>query len=164
VIEADAIQAIREPGAIALVVRPYFGDYDRLVKDERNVEIADNVLLLRPESRPPLVRTTPMSPPPTSALLSAALIAFGALFAAGSGWSFALFRQPWELRLALAPAMGMAVLVLVGSALGLAGVHTGHRPGLLIWIGVTAAGWVAALWVPSEDEPEEADAEEEPAR
>jgi hypothetical protein len=55
-------------------------------------------------------------------------------------------------------------LVLVGSALGLAGLQTGHRPGLMIWIGVTAAGWVAALWMPSGDEPEEADAEEEPAR
>jgi hypothetical protein len=169
VIEADAIQAIREPGAIALVVRPYFGDYDRLAKDRQNVEIADGALLLRPESRPPIVRTTPLSPPPSSALVAATLIAFGALLAAGSGWSFTLFRQPWELRLALAPAMGMAVLVLVGSALGLAGVRTGHRPGLLIWIGVTAAGWVAALWMPSgnepeEDEPEEADAEEEPAR
>jgi hypothetical protein len=41
----------------------------------------------------------------------------------------------------------MAVLVLVGSALGLSGVPTGHRPGLLIWIGVTAAGWMTALWV-----------------
>lgn len=161
VIEADAIQAIREPGAVALVVRPYFGDYDRLAKDPRNVEIADGALVLRPESRPPIIRTTPLSPPPPSALVYAALIAFGVLFAAGSGWSFALFRQPWELRLALAPAMGMAVLVLVGSALGLAGVPTGHRPGLLIWFGVTAAGWVAALWDPGGDG---SNAEEEPAR
>ena len=165
VIEADAVQAMREPGAVALVIRPYYSDYDRLAKDPRNAEIADGVLLLRPASRPPIVRTTPLSPPPTSALVAATLIAFGALLAAGSGWSFALLRQSWELRLALAPAMGMAVLVLVGSALGLSGVQTGHRPGLLIWIGVTAAGWVAALWMPSVDEPtEEADPEEEPAR
>jgi peptidoglycan/LPS O-acetylase OafA/YrhL len=163
VIEADAVEAMREPDAVALVVRPYYGDYDRLAKDPRNVEIADGVLLLRPESRPPIVQTTPLSPPPTSALISATLIAFGALVAAGSGWSFALFRQSWELRLALAPAMGMAVLVLAGSALGLAGVQTGHRPGLLIWIGVTAAGWVAALWVPSGSRPEEAYAAEEPS-
>ena len=161
VIEADAIQAIREPGAVALVVRPYYGDYDKLAKDPQNIEIADGVLAIRPESRPPIIRTTPLSPPPTSALVYAALIAFGALLAAGSGWSFALFRQPWELRLALAPAMGMAVLVLVGSALGLAGVPTGHRPGLLIWFGVTAAGWVAALWDPGSSQP---DAEEEPER
>jgi hypothetical protein len=163
VIEADAIQAIREPGAVALVIRPYFGGYDRLAKDQRNVEIADGVLVLRPASRQPIIRTTALSPPPTSALVAATLIAFGALLAAGSGWSFALFRQPWELRLALAPAMGMAVLVLVGSALGLAGVQTGHRPGLLIWFGVTAAGWVAALWVPSGSGPAEADGVEEPA-
>jgi hypothetical protein len=161
VIEADAIQAIREPGAVALVVRPYYGDYDQVAKDAQNVEIADGVLVLRPESRPPIVRTTPLSAPPTSALVYATLIAFGALVAAGSGWSFALFRQPWELRLALAPAMGMAVLVLVGSALGLAGVPTGHRPGLLIWFGVTAAGWVAALWDPGSSG---TDAEEEPER
>ena len=60
--------------------------------------------------------------------------------------------------------MGMAVLVLVGSALGLAGLPTGHRPGLLIWFGVTAAGWVAALWLPSTTGSEEADAAAEPAR
>ena len=164
VIEADAVQAMREPGAVALVIRPYYSDYDRLAKDPRNVEIADGVLLLKPESRPPIVRTTPLSPPSTSALVTAALVAFAALFAAGSGWSFALLRQPWELRLALAPAMGMAVLVLVGSALGLAGVQTGHRPGFLIWFGVTAAGWVAALWVPSSSGSEDPDAAEEPAR
>jgi hypothetical protein len=51
------------------------------------------------------------------------------------------------MRLALAPAMGLAVLVLIGSALGLAGVPTGHRAGLVILIAVAAIGWIAALWV-----------------
>ncbi|MGH2691144.1 MAG: hypothetical protein ACRDHM_01420, partial [Actinomycetota bacterium] len=150
VIEADAVEAMRRPRAVALVIRPYFADYDRVARDRRNVEIAEGVVLLRPTSRTPIVRTTPLYPlypPPTSALVNSTLIAFAALSAAGSGWSFAMLRHPWDLRLALAPAIGMAVLVLLGSALGLAGVPTGHRPGLLIWIGVTAAGWMAALWV-----------------
>ncbi len=147
VIEADAVRAMQQPGAIAIVIRPYFADYDKVAKDRRNVELSGDVLLLRPTSRPPVVRTVPLSPPPTSALVSATLIAFAAVFAAGSGWSFALLRRPWELRLALAPAMGLAVLVLVGSALGLAGVPTGHRAGLVILIAVTAIGWIAALWV-----------------
>jgi hypothetical protein len=43
--------------------------------------------------------------------------------------------------------MGLAVLVLVGTGLGLAGVDTGHRAGLVIWLAVTAAGWIAAVWV-----------------
>jgi hypothetical protein len=161
-IEADAVEAMRRPGAIALVIRPYFSNYDQAAKGPRNVEIADGVVLLRPASRPPIVRTTPLSPPPTSALVTSTLIAFAALLAAGSGWSFAMLRQAWELRLALAPAIGMAVLVLVGSALGLAGVPTGHRPGLAIWFGVTAAGWVAALWVPSPEEPEGPRPQEDP--
>jgi hypothetical protein len=147
VIEADAVQAMGRPGAIAIVIRPYFIDFERIARDPRNVEIGDGVLLLRPESRPPVVRTTPLAPPPTSALVGSTLIAFGAVLAAGSGWSFALLRRPWEVRLALAPAMGLAVLVLVGSALGLAGAPTGHRAGLVIWIAVTAAGWIAALWI-----------------
>ena len=151
VIQADAVQAMSQPGAIVLVIRPYFSDFDNVARDRRNVEIAEGVVLLRPRSRPPIVRTTPLSPPPTSALITSALIAFAALFVAGSGWSFALLRQSWELRLALAPAIGMAALVLVGSALGLAGLPTGHRPGLLIWFGVTAAGWVVALWMPSSE-------------
>jgi hypothetical protein len=163
VIEADAVKAMQEPGAIALVIRPYFGDYDKVARDRKNVEIADGVLLLRPTSRPPIVRTTPLSPPPTSALVTSALIAFAALFAAGSGWSFAMLRQPWELRIALAPAIGMAVLVLVGSALGLAGLPTGDRPGLLIWFGVTAAGWVVALWLPTSEGADAEELAEEPA-
>ena len=146
-IEADAVQAMQQPGAIAIVIRPYYADFDKVAKDRRNVEIAADVLLLRPASRPPLVRTSPLFPPPTSALVSAAVIAFAVISAAGSGWSFALLRHPWELRLALAPAMGLAVLVLVGSALGLAGVPTGHRAGLVIVIVVAAIGWIAALWV-----------------
>jgi hypothetical protein len=162
-IEADAINAMRMPGAIALVIRPYLSNYDQVAKGRRNVEIADGVVLLRPPSRPPIVRTTPLSPPPTSALVTSTLIAFAALLAAGSGWSWAMLRQPWELRLALAPAIGMAVLVLVGSALGLAGVPTGHRPGSAIWFGATAAGWVTALWAPSPEGPEKAGAREEPA-
>jgi hypothetical protein len=160
VIEADAVEAMRTPGAIALVIRPYFSNYDHVARDRENVEIGDGVVLLRPTSRPPIVRTTPLSPPPTSALVTSTLIAFAALFAAGSGWSFAMLRQPWELRLALAPAIGMAVLVLVGSALGLAGVPTGHRPGLAIWFGVTAAGWVTALWMPGPEGSDKAGAEE----
>ena len=88
-----------------------------------------------------------MSPPPTDALVSATLIAFATVSAAGSGWSFALLRRSWDLRLAIAPAMGLAVLVLIGSALGLAGVPTGHRAGLVILIAITAIGWIAALWV-----------------
>ena len=147
VIEADAVQAMQQPGAIAIVIRPYFADYEEVAKDRRNVELSGDVLLLRPTSRPPLVRTAPLFPPPTSTLVSATLIAFAVVFAAGSGWSFALLRRSWELRLALAPAMGLAVLVLVGSALGLAGVPTGHRAGLVILIAVTAIWWIAALWV-----------------
>jgi hypothetical protein len=162
-IEADAVEAMRMPEAIALVIRPYFRNYDKVAKGPRNVEIADGVVLLRPTSRPPIVRTTPLAPPPASALVTSTLIAFASLLAAGSGWSFAMLRQPWELRLALAPAIGMAVLVLVGSALGLAGMPTGHRPGLAIWFGVTAAGWVTALWVTGAGGPEEAVAVEDPA-
>lgn len=147
VVEADAVKAMQQPGAIAIVIRPYFIDYDKVAKDRRNVEIGPDVLVLRPASPPPLVRTTPISPPPTSALTGAAAIAFAVISAAGSGWSFALLRHPWELRIALAPAIGLAVLVLVGSALGLVGVPTGDRAGLVIMIAVAVVGWLAAVWV-----------------
>jgi len=147
VIQADAVRAIRQDGAVAIVLRPYYAKYDRLARDRRNVEVGDGVLLLRPSSRPPIVRTTPLSPPPTSSLVTSALVAFGALFVAGSGWSFALVKRSWDLRLALAPAMGIAALVLVGCALGLAGVPTGHEAGLVIWLVVSAAGWIAATWI-----------------
>ena len=47
---AEMFKAMQQPGAIAIVIRPYFIDYDKLAKDRRNVEIGPDVLLLRAAS------------------------------------------------------------------------------------------------------------------
>lgn len=155
-IAADAVEWMRKPGAIAFALRPYLRDYDQLVADPANVEVADGVLVLRPATPPLSVTATPLSAPPSSALVLSAVVGFFALLLAGSGWSVALLSHPWELRLALAPAIGMAALVVVGSLLGLAGARTGSTSGLLIWFAVIAAGWAAAAVVrrPQPQEPE----------
>jgi hypothetical protein len=148
-IAADAVEWMRTPGAVALAVRPFLGDYDTLLADPANVEVADGVLVLRPGTPPQAVTPTRLSAPPSSALVWSTLMGFAALLLAGSGWSVALLAHSWELRLALAPAIGMAVLVVVGTLLGLAGASTGSTSGLLLWIAVIAAGWAAAAGVQS---------------
>ncbi len=153
-IAADAVVWMQKPGAIALALSPYVRDYGALLSDPANVEVADGVLVLRPATAPVASPPAPLRPPPGSALVVAALVAFSAIAAAGSGWSVALLahlRSPdrptsaWELQLALAPAIGLAMIVIVGSLLGLAGARTGGVDGLVIWFGVAAAGWVAVV-------------------
>ena len=69
----------------------------------------------------------------------------GLLAAAGAGWSLRFADGPLPQRLALAPATGLAVLVpacLVAERLG---VRVGGPAGILVAIGVTFAGAVAAV-------------------
>ena len=103
VVEADAVKAMQQPGAIAIVIRPYFIDYEKVA--ERSAQRRDRS---RCPPAPPGVSTAARAndsdlPPTDIGLIGAAVIAFAVISAAGSGWSFALLRHPWELRIALAP-------------------------------------------------------------
>jgi hypothetical protein len=71
---------------------------------------------------------------------------FALLLAAGLGWAIALVPASVPVRVALAPASGVAALVLVGtvaSVLGLRTSHTGSALGLVLV--VAAGGFLAAF-------------------
>jgi peptidoglycan/LPS O-acetylase OafA/YrhL len=66
-----------------------------------------------------------------------------ALFLIGAGWTLALLRRlvgPAAL-LALAPAVGVAALVVCGVLLDALGAHPGGLSGALIPVVVGVAGW-----------------------
>jgi hypothetical protein len=79
--------------------------------------------------------------PRLSVILAGALVLFGAV---GIGWTILLGPPGWTSRVALAPAVGLAALVLIGVLAGRLGVdHPPARP----WIAAVtaAAGWGAAF-------------------
>jgi hypothetical protein len=142
-IAADGVARMRVDGAVAIALRPFIHGYDRLARDPRNVEIADGVVVLRAAGAPPPVSVPPLTPPRPAALVLATLASFAALSVAGSGWSALLLAGPWTLRLAFAPAVGLAASILAGTAFGLAGANTDHGAGLVVLGSTAAAGWVA---------------------
>lgn len=95
---------------------------------------------------PPISRN--LSPPrqaPSSAGLAAMVTGALLLFTGvGLGWSAGLLSIGWIGRLALAPAVGLAVLVLGGVAAGRLGLD---GPGARLWIAAAAAalGWAPVL-------------------
>lgn len=84
--------------------------------------------------------------PPGAAQVATWTIAPLALLAlVGSGWSASLLSAGWATRLALAPALGTAVLVLAGFVAGRLGLD---GPGARPWIAVVVAlaGWALPLF------------------
>jgi hypothetical protein len=115
-----------------------------LLAADPSAEIAPGVMLLR--GPPPAVGFAPpaaLSPPGAGRLIGWTVAAFAALILAGIGWTWALLRLPWDERVALAPAIGMAAIVLVGFVLGMRGVALSGASGQWIVGGVTVGGWAA---------------------
>ena len=150
-ISADAVARMRTPGAIALSLRPFLRDPASVASDPAHEEIADGVFLLGDgprgapagETTSPLVR--PISAPPAGRLIRDVVTAFVALLVAGIGWALAFVPAPVDVRVALAPSLGLAGVLLVGTVFGLAGVPLGGETGLLLLGSVAAAGGYFAL-------------------
>jgi hypothetical protein len=64
------------------------------------------------------------------------------LVVAGYGWARSLVPGPLVDRLALAPAFGLGVLVLVGMVLDALGLHPGGHAGVLAPVLSTCLGWL----------------------
>jgi hypothetical protein len=73
-----------------------------------------------------------------------ALALLGLVWLVGSGWAAAAARG-WFVAAALAPAIGVAVLVTAGVVADRAGVHLDSGGGIAALVVAAAAGWVAAL-------------------
>jgi hypothetical protein len=98
-----------------------------------------------PEAMPPTV--APVGPPSALNLGLAAVAILAMLGLIGLGWSLALLGR-WLDRtdvVALAPAAGLAALVLAGTVADRVGVHLAGLPGTLVPVLAGAAGWFL-LW------------------
>jgi hypothetical protein len=114
-------------------------------RDPRGVVVAPGVQLLRgPSPKGPLPRDPP--PPSVWSVGAAAGRALLLLAAVGSGWVTGLVRAGWTVRASLAPALGVAVVVVSGVVAGRIGVDgSSARP----WVAAVAAGvgWTVAWGV-----------------
>ena len=89
----------------------------------------------------------PSPPPPHSNAWFAAVTAatLAVLFFAGLGWSIALVPGSALVRSSLAPAFGIAVLVLAALVAGRANIGLNDGSGVAVAVAATAIGWVAAV-------------------
>ncbi len=134
---------------VVMVLEPFHAYYEQLRKLDPEAEIAPGVLLLRgPRPAPGFAPPAPLTAPSTGSLLGWVAWSFLVLAVAGLGWSWGLLRQTWLDRLALAPAIGLATLVLGGFVVGMQGVTLHGAAGRWTAAGVAAAGWLvgAGRW------------------
>ena len=80
--------------------------------------------------------------PSGPALFALCAVLVAILGAAGSGWSAGLTDLGWFGALAVAPAFGLAVLGLTGTAASRLGVSLSGNPGVGIALVTAAAGWI----------------------
>jgi hypothetical protein len=107
--------------------------------------LAEGVTLIRgPRPGSPVPRGDLPSPSPLG-LVGWAVTALLFLGAVGLGWSAAGVPGAWLERVALAPAFGIAVLVLGGLVAARVGAD-GPGPRPVLAVGLAAIGWAPAAW------------------
>jgi hypothetical protein len=138
-----ALQRWLKDDAVVLVLEPFHAGFERLREADPGAEIAPGVLLVRgPPPAPGWAPPAPLTAPTTGSLVSWTAWSFLVLAAAGLGWAWGLLRLPWLDRLALAPAIGLAVLIAGGFGVGMQRVTLHGGAGRWTAVGVAAAGWV----------------------
>jgi hypothetical protein len=126
-ISADGVSLMRTDGSIALALRPFLDDPRAFAADPAHREIAQGVFLLGTagggkDAQDRAIAPPPIEPPPPGRLIRDCLVALLVLFLTGLGWSIALAPAALDVRIALAPSLGLAGVLLVGTILGLTGV------------------------------------------
>jgi hypothetical protein len=148
-ISADAVRLLRTDGAIAVALRPFLDDPGSFASGPGIVTVADGVFLAhRAGERPAAVDLVvpPLEAPAPSRLIRDAIVAFLALLVSGLGWSWGLVPAATDVRLSLAPAIGLALSLIVGALLGLQGVALGGVGGVATFASVAVSGVAFALW------------------
>ena len=106
------------------------------------VELAPGVEVLAGPPRPPSFA----SPAPFlvgwTELLLASALALVVLWAVGGGWVRSVLDVSGMAAFGLAPAFGVAAIVLVGTAASRLGLHLGSGGGWLIVLATAASGWI----------------------
>jgi hypothetical protein len=96
---------------------------------------------------PPPPIDSPVVPerPSSSSLLAWWVTSLAVIVFAGAGWAARLGGGPFALRMALAPATGLAALIVVGLLVERLGVRTGGAGGVITLIVIGASGALAAV-------------------
>ncbi|TMK86155.1 MAG: hypothetical protein E6G44_04560 [Actinobacteria bacterium] len=140
----------QDPVALLL---PHFNEvsYDAWAAAHPETDVAFRLAVIRGPAPP---RRLPPIQPPVGRVppLELALVAMGSLAvlgATGLGWTLAMFGAALKTaeRLAVAPAIGIAVLVLGGIVFDRAGLRLAGATGAALPIVVAAMGWGAAALV-----------------
>ena len=125
--------------------------FHRWVGEHPDTKLSEfGLAVVRGPEPPSIVPTFPAPTGPQNPLVVGLLAAtsLAILGLAGLGWALALFRR-WLDRteiLAVAPAVGLAFLIVGGALIGRLGVRVGGLTGALIPVAVAGVGWVL-LWL-----------------
>ena len=149
-ISADGVSLMRTDGAVALALGPFLDHPRAFAADPAHTEIADGVFLLRDPNgsvdvTERAISPGPIRPPPAGRLIRDGLVALLTLLLMGIGWSVVLVPADLDVRIALAPCIGLALALLVGTVLGLMGVALGGGTALVVCGVIAVAGGAFAL-------------------
>lgn len=132
----------RGPDSIVLVLQPFNRAFGRILHRHPEWEIGPGVLLARgpaPTHQVPIGALP--SRPPTQDLVGATTMLVLLLLVCGLGWSVSLLRVGWVERVALAPALGAASVIVAGLVIARAGFAMRGAPMVLAAILAAAGGW-----------------------
>jgi hypothetical protein len=106
------------------------------------VELAAGVEVLAGPPRPPSFAPPAPFRVGWTELLLASTLALAVLAAVGGGWVRSVLDVSWMAAFGLAPAFGVAAIVLVGTAVSRLGLPLGSGGGWLIVLATAASGWI----------------------
>ncbi|MBI3648042.1 MAG: hypothetical protein HY240_04755 [Actinobacteria bacterium] len=136
---------LRAAPPVVLAVDGYTPGAAQLALDRPQDVVAPGVVVLHGPAPVTVARLRVPAVPTLSALVADAARVLLLVGLVGLGWSVGLVRTELLSRLALAPAMGQAVLVVSGVLAGRAGVALHGPSAVRLAVGVGAAGWLWTL-------------------
>ncbi|CAN5185586.1 hypothetical protein BH20ACT24_BH20ACT24_09550 [soil metagenome] len=140
-----------EEDPVALLLQFYNGAYyGSWVRDHPETVVAPHVSVVRGPLLPGALaaETGPVAPYSTRRLVLLSVGSLAVLGVTGLGWALALLGS-WLRRVelvAVAPAVGIAMLVLGGILADRAGLRLVGATGAVVPLLVSAAGWIAFAW------------------
>jgi hypothetical protein len=159
-----AVERVSDQNPIALIT-PAFShrDFGRWAREHPEKIFSSRVGVVGGPAPPPgsFVEARSLNGPPVGRInpVRLGILAVGtllAIFAIGLGWAMALLGR-WLMPrhvIAVAPALGIAALVVGGTFLDRVGVRLVGAPGAAAAVAVAAAGWLAFVlvrrWAPAE--------------
>jgi hypothetical protein len=137
------------PDAIVLVMQPFDRTaYSHLVTNGKATDLGDGVLLVQGPPPPPgFAPAPPLAAPSLGLLARNTALAFLLLLVVGLGWAAGLIPGLERLEyVALAPALGMTMVSVVGVAVGMMGAVLSGGGGIVLAVALTAVGWGVFAW------------------